>query len=48
MNSIEAQKFIEKKDFGKALDIFLEIEKKNPVIFIIFYKIFFKITPTTV
>ena len=30
MNSIEAQKFIEKKDFGKALDIFLEIEKKNP------------------
>ena len=30
MSLIEAQKFIEKKDFGKALDIFLEIEKKDP------------------
>lgn len=29
MNLIEAQKFIEKKNFGKALDICLEIEKKN-------------------
>ena len=29
MNLIEAQKFIKKKDFGKALDILLEIEKKN-------------------
>ena len=30
MSLIEAQKFIEKKDFGKALDISLEIEKKEP------------------
>ena len=30
MSLIEALKFIEKKDFGKALDIFLEIEKKDP------------------
>ena len=29
MNLVQAQKFIEKKDFGKALDIFLEIEKKD-------------------
>jgi hypothetical protein len=29
MNLIEAQKFIKKKDFGKALNIFLELEKKN-------------------
>ena len=29
MNLVEAQKFIEKKDFGKALDILLVIEKKN-------------------
>ena len=27
MNLIKAQKFIEKKDFGKALDILLVIEK---------------------
>ena len=30
MNLVEAQKFIEKKDFGKAVDILLEIEKKDP------------------
>ena len=29
MNLVQAQKFIEKKDFGKALDILLVIEKKN-------------------
>ena len=29
MNLVDAQKFIEKKDFGKTLDILLEIEKKN-------------------
>ena len=30
MNLIEAQKFIKKKDFGKALSIILELEKKTP------------------
>ena len=30
MSLIEAQKFIKKKDFGKALNIFLELEKKTP------------------
>ena len=29
MNLIEVQKFIEKKNFGKAFDICLEIEKKK-------------------
>ena len=30
MNLIDAQNFIKKKDYGKALNIFLELEKKAP------------------